>query len=494
VSEVYRELGVEPFINCAGVRTQFGGSNPAPEVLDAMHAAAQAFVDLDELAEATGRRLAALTDAEWGTVTAGTTAALSLATAACIAGNDPELMLRLPRTQGMRARVVMVAGQRFDYDHAILAAGAEIVCARDLSELHALLDESAAMICLLARRDEGPLTLRSIGPIAHRRGVPILVDAAGLSPARPDRWLTAGADMVVYSVGKYLRGPQSTGLLLGRRTLCEAAWRNGPPHQAFGRSMKVGKEEIVGAVAALDRWLNSPAARREREQWPMRLALIEAHLAKVPAITLSVLPHSDFVTAPRLRIQWDRTRTPFDSGTLRARLLASTPRILIHDFWSQPDSIVVDPVNLTDEQAEQVGVALRAELSRTHIERVVPDPRPRMDVTGSWVAHLRFLHGEAEHRLILQQHDREISGRHVSRHSEGVVTGNARANGVMLTARHHTDSLPFYYTFTGTLTEDVLAGPVQLGAASDEHLGPVFQTQFGAGRWRAKRTSSLELP
>jgi uncharacterized pyridoxal phosphate-dependent enzyme len=489
---IYRELGVEPVVNCAGVRTQFGGSNPAPEVLAAMLAAAEAFVDLDELADAAGRRLGELTGAEWGIVTAGTTAALSLATAACIAGNDPELMLRLPRTAGIPHRVVVPAGQRFDYDHAIEAAGAEIECARDPDHLEALLDGSTVMICLLARRDQGPLTLRNVAPLAQRHRVPILIDAAGLAPTRPDRWIAAGADMVVYSGGKYLRGPQSTGVLLGRRTLCEAAWLNGPPHQAFGRAMKVGKEEMVGAVAAVDRWLNSSLARRERARWHSRLSLMQSSLSGLAGVTTTIVPSSEFVTAPRLRVEWHPARIPLTSENLRARLLAGSPRILIHDFWSTAHSVVLDPVNLTDAEATHACRSIRALLSACNEPAPTSAARASIDVSGSWSAHLQFLHGAAHHRLRLEQRGERLEGEHVARHSSGDVTGIVHADKVSFTARHRTASLPFYYTFDGTLDGDALSGSLRLGAASDEHLGPVFQTQFGSGRWRAARIDAMD--
>jgi D-glucosaminate-6-phosphate ammonia-lyase len=487
---IYRELGVEPLINCAGVRTQYGGSHPAPEVLAAMNAAAEAFVDLDELAEGVGKRLSALSGAEWGIVTSSTTAALSLATAACIAGNNPELMLRLPRTGDVAHHVVMVAGQRFDYDHAILAAGAEIVCATDMAHLETLLAGPAVMICLLARQDSHvPLQLRAIAPVAKRRDVPILVDAAGLSPSNPDRWLQEGADLVVYAGGKYLRGPQSTALLLGREALCRAAWLNGPPHQAFGRSMKVGKEELVGAVAALQRWLTSPTTAQERAEWSARLERVRLGLRGLEGIATALLPSSPSVTAPRLKIEWDSSRIALHSDLLRARLLAGSPRILIHDFWSKPHSIVIDPVNLTDIEAEHVANALRTHLAKAYPVEARPEPRPGADFTGSWAARLRFLRGVAEHKLHLEQRGEQIHGEHVATYSTARLTGKVESGVASFTAKHVQEGMARYYSFEATLNGDTLAGHMWLGAASEEHSGPVFQRQFGAGTWVARRAA-----
>ncbi|XJN85558.1 hypothetical protein ACHMW9_30105 [Mesorhizobium terrae] len=177
---VFRALGVEPIVQCAGVRTIYGASNPSDEVIAAMNAAAGAFVDMDELAQGAGQRLAELTGAEWGVVTAGTAASLALATAACIAGNNPELMLRLPDTSGLRNKVLIPADQRFAYEQAMRIAGGEIVDVATYEELDKAIGE-AAMICLVGRLDGSTtLPLQSILPVAKAHDVPILVDAAGL--------------------------------------------------------------------------------------------------------------------------------------------------------------------------------------------------------------------------------------------------------------------------------------------------------------------------
>jgi seryl-tRNA(Sec) selenium transferase len=487
--DVFRQLQVEPIINCGGVRTQWGGANPAPEVLAAMASVSQQFVDLDELADGVGRRLSELTDAPWGIVTSGTTAALALVAAACIAGNNPELMLRLPRTDGLAHRVVMLEQQRFDYDHALLCVGAEIVGARDLQHLQSLLDGSVVLICLLARREFSP-SLEEIVRAASARNVPVLVDAAGLSPTKPDRWLTAGANLVVYSGGKYLRAPHSTGILLGDKSLCEAAWRNGAPHQAIGRAMKVGKEEMVGAVVALDRWLNATTAREERSQWRQRIDLICRELAGSPAISLTPIPDTSFVTAPRVRVAWDPGVIPHESGTLRTRLLDGRPRILIHDFWCGRFSVVIDPINLTDAEARLVCQALRRHLSILARTPPAEPPAPRIDVSGDWSSHLTFLHGRAQHRLLLEQRDRRITGQHIGRFSSGTLEGSVAGDHFHFVARHAHGSLPLYYEFSGHATGDQLSGTLHLGAASDEHAGPVFQRQFGAAQWFAERLTA----
>lgn len=488
---IYRRLGVEPLINCAGVRTNYGGSNPNEDVLAAMASAADAFVDLDELAEAIGRRIAALTGAGWGIVTAGTAAGLSLATAACIAGNDPELMVRLPNTWGMRRRVVIPAGQRFDYDHAIRMVGAEIVTVADDQQLIAALDsETTGMVCVLARSDAGGgFSLQRISQLARCRRIPVLVDAAGLVPARPDPWLARGADLVVYSGGKYLRGPQSTGFLVGHEGLCRAAWLNGPPHQAFGRALKIGKEEMVGALVALERCLGRGMAD-ERARWQGRLDVIRAAVECLRGVSVESVASSASVTAERMRISWDLGEIPLDAETLRRHLLAQRPRVLLHDFWSTPNSIVVDPVNLTDAEAPIAATAIAAALSglSTRGTHEPADASPGIDPSGRWMVSIAFQHAQAQHIFDLQADAQgNVVGRHEGRRGTGTVTGRVQGDRVDLVARHAMEPMSLYYTFAGAMRDGAMSGDALLGAAADEHCGPVFKSQFGSASWTARR-------
>lgn len=490
---IYRKLGVEPFIQCAGVRTIYGASNPSDEVIAAMNAAAQAFVDMDELAEAVGRRMAELTGAEWGVVTAGTAATLALATAACIAGNNPELMLRLPNTSGLRNKVLIPSDQRFAYEQAIRLAGAEIVPISTVEELAEAMDGTVAMVCLLGRVDStSKLPLQAILPFTRGHDVPILVDAAGLSPAKPDRWIAEGADLVVYAGGKYIRAPQSTAIVLGRKRLCEAIWWNGAPHQAFGRSMKVGKEELVGAVVALDRWINFQSAKDERAQWLPRLKRIERHLVSLPGVDTEIMSSSGSVTAIRLKVKWDPARIPFDAEALRLALLEQRPRILLHDFWSTPTSIILDPVNLSDDEAEIVGQALASafRVPGSLVQPITTVP-PEVDTSGCWRMDMRFLHGSATHHLEIVQVDGQLSGTHRTPTSVGIISGEIRGRDVCFEAAHEHVPIWLFYCFEGKTSADgSICGTAKLGGTAKEHLGPVFKGQYGSAAWEATRISA----
>lgn len=155
-----------------------------------------------------------------------------------------------------------------------------------------------------------------------------------------------------------IRAPQSTAIVVGKQKLCQAIWWIGAAHQAFGRSVKVGKEEMVGALVALDRWINSQSAEDERARWLPRLRLIERYLSPLPGVATKIMSGSGPVTAVRLKISWDGGRIPFDAEALRLALLEQRPRILIDDFWPTPTSIILDPVNLRDDEAEVVARAL----------------------------------------------------------------------------------------------------------------------------------------
>ena len=264
----YLALGVRPFINCCSVRTMHGGSLMLPRVRAAVDAASRQFVNLDELMEAAGKRLAELTGAEWGIVTCGSAAAVALASAACVAGNDPIRMLRLPFTDGWVNRVILPKNQRFAYDQAIRMVGARIVEIDSAADLEAALREPVAMVAILGINEEfSNIRLEEIVARVKPLGIPVLVDAASEHLQRPSPWLVRGADMVIYSGGKFLRGPQTSGLLLGKKNLVQAAWRNASPHQAFGRPMKVSKEDVIGVLVAVEYWLNERDEAAELQHW-----------------------------------------------------------------------------------------------------------------------------------------------------------------------------------------------------------------------------------
>ena len=383
----YLMLGVRPFINCCSVRTMHGGSLMLPQVRDAMTEASRHFVNLDELMEAAGRRLAQLTGAEWGIVTCGSAAAVALGTAACVAGNDPAKMLRLPFTEGMVNRVIIPAKQRFAYDQAVRMIGCHIVEIDTREELDQALEQPVAMVVLLGKQEHlSGVRLEEIASVVKPRGIPIMVDAASEHLERPSPWLVRGADLVVYSGGKFLRGPQTSGLLLGSKQLVQAAWSNASPHQALGRPMKVSKEDIIGVVTALEYWFGERDEAAERRRWHEDCATIAERVATIPGARGEIVEPQGVDKVPRLKIVWERDKYPLDGLGLRHRVLDGEPRVMLDDNSASDNSIAVDPFQLQPGEAAQVGDAVVAVLRASLTNRPPAERTPATAIAGEWQA------------------------------------------------------------------------------------------------------------
>jgi len=251
----YTRIGVRPFINCTATITINGGSLTLPEVVSTIEQASHYHVNLNELMEKVGDRLAGLLQVEWGIVTAGAASSLMFATAGCLAGTDPEKMQRLPSLEGLPNEVIMPRESRNVYDHAIRNLNVRVIEVDTPDELQAAIGRRTAMVAILGQHFGGAkLDLKDVAPIARKAGIPILVDAAADYLIVPNPYIALGADLVAYSGGKIIRGPQTAGLLVGRRDLVRAAWANSAPHHSFGRPAKVSKEEIVGMLRAVEIW------------------------------------------------------------------------------------------------------------------------------------------------------------------------------------------------------------------------------------------------
>jgi L-seryl-tRNA(Ser) seleniumtransferase len=484
----YAALGVRPFINCCSVRTMHGGSLMLPQVRAAMDAAARQFVNLDELMAAAGRRIAELTQAEWGIVTCGSAAAVALGTAACVAGNDPVKMLRLPFTEGMVNRVIIPAKQRFAYDQAVRMIGCQIIEIDTRAELERALAEPVALVVLLGKQEHlSGVRLEEIAAAAKPRGIPIMVDAASEHVERPSPWLVRGADLVIYSGGKFLRGPQTSGLLLGSRRLVEAAWRNGSPHQALGRPMKVSKEDIVGVVAALEYWFGERDPAAERQRWDADLTAIAERLARLDGVRSEVLEPAGVERVPRLKILWDRGRFPLDGLGLRQRVLDGEPRVMLDDNSATENAITLEPFGLQPGEAEQVGEAIVAALCAALVDRPAAASAPPPDVAGTWELQVAFLHGARTHRLRLEQRGGDIAGEQDSARFAGPVAGRLDGDRISFTFAGRYEASTISCRFDGRVTGGAMAGSVVLGAASDQNQGIVNKSQFGAGAWQARR-------
>jgi L-seryl-tRNA(Ser) seleniumtransferase len=365
---VYERLGVRPIINARGMNTMASGSLMPKPVLEAMTEAATAFVDMAELNARAGEHVARLIGVEAAHVTSGSAGGLLLAAAACIAGSDPERIRRLPDTAGMRNEIVIQRCDRIHYDQALRTAGARLVVVGDEdrcgeAEIEAAIGErTAALIYIVSPR----LADRGVGPermaaIAHAHGLPLIVDAASTLPpsGHLTRWTGQGADLVIYSGGKGIRGPQNTGLLLGRADLVRAAAANAAPNSAIGRPCKVSKEDIVGLVAALELFLQDD----HRAEWDRHLdeaRRIAAAAAGLPGVRATVEDDPAVWTAPTVLVSLDERVAGRTPAAVEAALRAGEPPIMVRLFQGD---VLIDPHCLRGDEASAVARRLREVLT-----------------------------------------------------------------------------------------------------------------------------------
>ena len=302
-NNVYRRLGVKTVINCRGTWTYLSGSLEFPEVREAQLEASQYFVNVLELQRGIGRRLAELTGAESGIVTSGAAGAMAVATAACMAGADDKYIWQLPDTTDLKNEVVMCGG-RSAFDSAIRLTGAKLELVYSPEELANAINQNTAMIYTTHL---GEILQRELA-IAKDRKVPMLLDdAAGIPPAENAKlYARMGIDLYTFSGGKGLSGPQCSGLLLGRKDLIEAALMNSNPREgAICRPMKVGKEEIIGCLTALETWLRLDDKKLYRV-WNERVDRIRKLVDTVPGVVTDVYIPDDGNRYPTLKISWDQ--------------------------------------------------------------------------------------------------------------------------------------------------------------------------------------------
>src|SRR5437762_2249113 len=305
---VYTRLGVKTVINCRGTWTYLSGSLEFPEVRQAQVEAGQHFVNMLDLQRGAGRRLAELTGAESGMVTSGAAGAMAAATAACMAGADDKHVWQLPDTTGLKHEVIMMGG-RSAFDNAIRLTGAKLVLAFSPEELANAINKNTAMIYTT---DLGEKLQRELA-VAKDRKIPMLLDdAAGIPPADNAKlYAKMGIDLYCFSGGKGLSGPQCSGLLLGRNDLIEAALLNCSPREgAVCRPMKVGKEEIIGCLTALETWLKLDEKKLYAE-WNGRVDRIRKLVDTVPGVKTTIYVPEDGNRYPTLTVAWDQEARGF---------------------------------------------------------------------------------------------------------------------------------------------------------------------------------------
>ncbi|MBT9332668.1 aminotransferase class V-fold PLP-dependent enzyme [Paracidobacterium acidisoli] len=323
---IYTRIGIKPVINGRGTWTYLSATLELPEVKAAQEAASQHFVNIFDLQHAVGRRLAELTGAQSGMITSGAAGAMASATAGCIAGTDPERVWQLPDTTGLKHEVVMMGG-RSPFDSAIRLAGGKLVIAKSVDELANAITDNTAMVYTTSDPD----TLVKEIAVTKRANVPIFMDAADGVPPIDKLQLFAkmGCDLFTVSGGKGLCGPQSSGVLLGRKDLIEAALANSNPWEgAVCRPMKVGKEEIMGCLAAVEAWYHKDLSALDKE-WNGRVERIQKLIQTMQGVTTSIDTPPGGNSYPTLTVSWDQDAWGYTIADCARELLDGTPSIAV---------------------------------------------------------------------------------------------------------------------------------------------------------------------
>jgi L-seryl-tRNA(Ser) seleniumtransferase len=367
--DIYADLGVRRVINAATTLTALGGTVLPDEVVEAMASASRSCVDMDELQLAAATRLAELTGNEDAYVSAGCAAGIALTVLAAITGGRPEVIARLPYDETLARNVVLHRAHRIPYDRAIELGGGHIVEVGNVIqtfewELAAALDEKTAAVFWVAgsHLPQTTLSLKETVEIAHAHGVPVIVDAAAqLPPLENLTYFTVecGADVALFSGGKALRGPQASGLVVGSPTLIEAVRANAAPRQRLARAMKVGKEEIAGLVAAVERYVALDHAALDNEwdeivsTWAQGLADLDGVKVRRRSLNEAGQP------VPRLEITLDPDVTRISAAALTAQLWDDTPRVavlpgLANRVYVTPDTLVQGEAKMVMERIRTV--------------------------------------------------------------------------------------------------------------------------------------------
>ena len=485
---IYESIGVDPVINCRGTFTIIGGSVERPEVVAAMKAASGFFVQYDELAFGIGRRLATVTGAEWGMVSAGCAAGMKHVTAACVTGGNPEKLIRIPDLTGFeKTEVIIPAYSRNAYDHAVRNIGVTIITINTAEELENAINPKTALIYIMTG-DESvtgqPLSLEVIARIAKPKNIPILADAAAEILTIPNVHLQAGATVVAYSGGKAICGPQCAGLLLGSKDLLMSAWQASSPHHGPGRDNKVGKEEMMGMLAAVEAWV----ARDHKAEWKTWLSYLDnisKQVSKISGIKTAVEEPTELSNrSPRLKVSWDPDVLNITGDEVAENFARTKPRIAIGSS-NEPGTT---SIHITTGQMQPGNDKIVAEriynlLSQKRNPRSTGMAAPTVTIGGHWDVTVEFFTSKSEHKLFIEQDGNWIQGTHTSDFSEQEVMGMVEGDQVTLRSNLRLPGDGITYMFSGKVSGTTISGSIFLG----EYLNAKFTAKKSTYKMERKR-------
>lgn len=475
MSDIYRSIGVEPLIDCRGAIQNMLGSLRRPAVQRAMEAASHNFVQYDELADGIGSRLAELTGAEWGMVSSGCAAGMKHLTAACVAGGNPEKLIRIPDLKGFdKYEVIIPVYARNVYDHGIRNIGVTIVHVNTAEDLKNAISSRTAMIYLTSVKssDTGqPLSLEVIAEIAKPFNIPILVDCAPDNLTIPPVHLQRGASVVAYSGGKAMGGPHCAGLLLGDKDLLMSAWQASSPHHGPGRDNKVGREEMMGMLAAVEDWIQ----RDHDEDWRRWLSWLNTIILKVSDIegvkANIIEPTGLGNRSPVLYLSWDPSKIHINGSELAELVARTKPRMAIgnRDTNDGMTSVYIATSQMQEGEAQVVANRLYELLTQKRSPVAVMKP-PSVKFEGEWEVQVRYFTSISLHKFIIRQEGNWLSGIHQTEFNTANLNGTIETNQVRLQSPMRIVGDQLSFLFSGFLVENILQGEVYLG----EYLTATF--------------------
>ena len=485
--QIYQSIGVEPVINCRGTFTIIGASVELPEVRQAMEYAAQYFVQLDELAMGVGKRLAEITGAEWGMVSAGCAAGIKHVTAACVTGGNPEKLIRIPNLEGFeKTEVIIARSSRNVYDHAVRNIGVKIITVETEEELKNAISSRTAMI-YHTTDSNGPITLESIVSAAKPKKVPVLVDAAAEILTIPNVHLAKGATIVAYSGGKAIRGPQCAGLLLGDKNLLMSAWQASAPHHGPGRDNKLGREEHIGMLAAVEAW-GKRDHEKEMKTWNSYLENIAKRVSGIESVKTTVRQPTGLGNrTPAMSISWDPDKLNITAQEVADELSSTKPRIALSTGGGGLKSPAPDPgapktstISLASWMMQPgndktVGDRIYEVLSRKRSPRVQEMKAPSQNLAGRWDMVVEFFNSTSQHQLQFEKQDGNwLQGSHKGDFAVREMVGTIEGDQVKLRSNYNAPGNSITFTFTGTVSGDTMTGKI--------HMGEYLTSSFTAKR------------
>jgi uncharacterized pyridoxal phosphate-dependent enzyme len=366
--DLFAELGLRTFINAAGTYTAMTASLMPEEVMDAINSSAQEFVMLDEVQDKAGARIAEMCHAEAAMVTAGCWSAMVLGTAGVLTGKDAKKIAMLPHLEGtgLKSEVVIQKSHMNGYDHALTNTGVTIVPVETIDEAEQAINDKTAMMWFLNREAPmGKIQHKDWLTIALKHGLPAMIDIAADVPPVENLWKynDMGFDLVCISGGKAICGPQSTGILMGKKDLIAAARLNGPPNGGnIGRGMKVNKEEIIGMYVALDSYIKRDH-NKEWNMWEDRIALINNSVKKINGVTTEIVIPPVANHSPSLQISWDNSKVKTTPEALGEKLRKGSPSIEVVSWEKEKEnSIRLTVFMLKRGQEKIVAARIKEEL------------------------------------------------------------------------------------------------------------------------------------